>query len=396
MARQDNFKLVACLIFWVAYWWHGHTCVGQEPAASTSAPDSAAMIVVLRDGGVLSGKVSRAGDRYLVSREGSEFQVAATNVLLVCRSLEEAYEQRRAKLGRADVDSHLVLAEWCLRYNLFSQASLELTAARELEPLHSRLALLERRLAAANKPRAQTRPSAQAAADNFEAAAPASAAANPLTTQLDELPKGAVERFTRRVQPILVNNCTLAGCHRRGGAQKFQLDRGLLHGLANRRSTIHNLTATLALIDREQPEQSKLLAAARETHGGLERPIFGPRQEAALTHVLDWIAMVGNSRPGGDEAPPKDDALQLVAYEEVQMPLASETDSTVQSGDATAEHDEAASLVPRASLRYGAQLQSWQPKDAFDPEIFNRAQGRRLPDVQSTELKGDLPSDSGE
>ncbi|HEY3394899.1 MAG TPA: hypothetical protein VGK58_19500, partial [Lacipirellulaceae bacterium] len=178
-------------------------------ASESTAPPKT---VVLEDGGVLIGEVSRDGDRYLIARAGGEIQVASANVLFVCDSLEEAYELRRAKTERPDAASHLLLADWCLCHNLVSQAARELADARELEPLHPRLALLERRLAALRNPRVQSVRPAIATPVN---AARINNTTDPsqVTTRIDALPDGAVERFTRKVQPILVNNCTTSGCH---------------------------------------------------------------------------------------------------------------------------------------------------------------------------------------
>ena len=105
-----------------------------------------------------------------------------------------------------------------------------------------------------------------------------------------------LELFTRKVQPVLVNNCTASKCHQPGGRQSFQLDRALLRGEANRRTTMQNLSATLALVDRAHPEVSPLLTVPRQTHGGMTGPVFGPRQEQAFKHLADWVALVAPPR----------------------------------------------------------------------------------------------------
>ena len=55
---------------------------------------------------------------------------------------------------------------------------------------------------------------------------------------------------------------------------------------------MHNLEAALALVDRAHPDQSPLLTVPRKTHGGTAGPIFGPRQEQAFKHLVDWVALV--------------------------------------------------------------------------------------------------------
>jgi hypothetical protein len=376
MDRQTHIKLAACVACWLTTWLQCQIGAGQEAAAVASESTAPPKTIVLKDGGVLVGEVSRDGDRYLIARAGGEIQVASANVLLVCDSLEEAYELRRAKIERRDAASHLLLADWCLRYNLVSQATRELANARELEPLHPRLALLERRIDALRNPRSQAVRPANSTQVN---AATIKTATGPskVTTQIDELPDRAVERFTRKVQPILVNNCTTSGCHQRGGPQEFQLDRSLLHGQGNRRTTMQNLAATLALIDRGQPHLSPLLTVPRETHGGMEGPIFGPRQQVAFAHIVDWIAMVSNSAAAGQEASSLNSEIEVAAYDQAMKATVAQANPTDSNAVPLAPEADDLQEIP-ATIRYGAQLQAWRPKDQFDPEIFNRAQRARL------------------
>ena len=316
MDRQAHFKLAVCLACWLTIWVRCHTCCAQAGAPAAEAPAAMPKTIVLKDGGVLVGNVSQVGDRYVVTRPGSEIRVAPANVLLICDSLEEAYDLRREKIARPDAATHLDLADWCLRYNLISQATRELADARRLDPNHPRVGLLERRLAAATiSPTQSARPVSSppaARVTSTTGSAPANAA------PIDALPEGAVERFTRKVQPILVNNCTVSGCHQPGGPQNFQLDRSLLHGLGNRRTTMRNLAATLAIIDREQPQLSPLLTVPRETHGDMDRPIIGPRQQAAFEHLVDWVALVTNTQDDDEVTPKPNPALEIGTHDELR------------------------------------------------------------------------------
>jgi hypothetical protein len=202
------------------------------------------------------------------------------------------------------------------------------------------------------------------------------------------LPNGVVEVFTRKVQPVLVNNCSTAGCHQLGGKQAFQLDRALLRGEANRRTTMHNLEAALALVDRAHPDQSPLLTVPRKTHGGTAGPIFGPRQQQAFNHLVDWVALV--EPPRETAAPVADAATTPVdvsvaggegdATAGAQTPVVSQLPPRRRSAvraAAVTEDDTITTLRTPHRLQYGAQAKSWQPRDEFDPEIFNRGQQAR-------------------
>jgi hypothetical protein len=284
-------------------------------ADETSAPaqqpiaDGEAGLLVLQDGGVLTGEITRVADWYLVSRGSGQMQVAQSRVLLLCRTLHEAYEFKRQQISGDKPADHLRLAEWCMRYELRDEAAQELAEARRLDPDLPRLALLERRLEKGGSPpkvkesvylahaNSRAKPPLDPVRERQAEVATTQTLAPRATAPTGDLPDGVVELFTRKVQPVLVNNCTVSGCHQSGGKQSFQLDRAILRGESNRRTTMRNLQAALALIDREHPDQSPLLTIPRRTHGGMSGPIYGPRQEAAYKHLVDWVAVV---------VPPKD------------------------------------------------------------------------------------------
>lgn len=355
------------------------------PAAGTpqhtAASPTSARVLLLHDGGVLSGEISRSGDRFLLRRDGSEIEIAASKVSFAGGSMLEAYDHRRTQVLQPtpDADAHLSLADWCLRNNLLPQAARELLDARGVAPDHPRIALLERRLASAAAPRPpRPQPVRQATAED---ALPLPNEPHDAELSIEELPSGAVERFTRKVQPILVNNCTAAGCHQLHGRQSFQLDRALLRGLANRRSTQRNLAATLALVDRSQPHLSPLLTVPRRAHGGRPAPVFGPRQAAAYSHLVDWVRLVTQREAEEEPAAAEAGVIETDAVDLVQG------NSPRMTGDDGIAPDAAASLPPpgrsvpsvgrkplKHPVRYGARLTPWQPNDEFDPEIFNRRQ----------------------
>jgi len=342
-------------------------------ASSPAAAPPAARVLLLRNGGVLTGTVTQAADRYVVVSGGGQIELPSAKVAAAVPTIEDAYDYRRQALDRPTVDAHLALADWCLRYNLLPQAARELLDARGLEPRHPRLALLERRLAAAAN---MARESAEVTQASYDEAADEDApAAKPEFRPIDDLSHVAIERFTRKVQPVLVNNCTVAGCHQPGGAQAFQLDRALLRNLSNRRTTKRNLSATWALVDREEPHLSPLLTVPRRTHGGMNAPIFGPRHHAAFMHLVEWVALVAPAvEPRPDPPASSFENSPAAAADH----LAAVTKSAAHAGPAAPVGEAPESVLDApAQVRFGAQLRAWQPKDPFDPEIFNRQSRRR-------------------
>jgi len=382
----------------------------------TSAPQNPEQkkegVLVLQDGGVLVGRIKRQGDRYVLTGPRGEMQIAAANVMLAGDSLQDAYVQRR-QLIRPTAEAHLSLTEWCLRYGLIDQAKHEMADAKRLDARHARLALLERRLAVAvesrrklqrPRPTAKSRPPSE----------PSPETASPVSVNLSS---EVVEKFTRKVQPVLVNNCTESGCHQRGGKEAFQLDRAILHGMANRRSTMNNLAAAIALVDRARPELSPLLAVPRRTHGGMQDPIFGPRTEQAFAHLVEWVALVAPSESTvPTEFTPPDATIAMDKSEPGATRLVSpvmkvpkhnaavtpeESGSGVIQASAVEPVDAMdAALMPAShernaidaspkshNLRLGAQLQKWHPKDPFDPEIFNRQHSSPRPSASAAPIR---------
>jgi hypothetical protein len=376
-------------------------------AAPSTLRDGETGIVLLQDGGVLAGQITRTANWYVVGRAGGQMQVPAARVMYVCRSLHEAYEYRIQHMSQPAAETHLTLAEWCLRYNLLEEAGRELQSARKLGASELRLGLVDRRLAAAKERPVQT------ASATSPAIAPAAAAEMSLpSSPAPDLPNGVLELFTRKVQPVLVNNCTASKCHQPGGKQSFQLNRALLRGEANRRSTMQNLSATLALIDRAHPEVSPLLTVPRQTHGGMTGPVFGPRQEQAFKHVAEWVAMVvpqhvvepepkvaeeiAANAPAAARIPKSVAPIPSgpTAYAQPTANEAAAVAVPVENADAQPAEDSAvepaaaindealSSLRTPHRLQYGGSLESWRPRDPFDPEIFNRrqrAQSRPVP-----------------
>ena len=368
------------------------TLCAQDNTSSrpASAADAQARILVLQDGGVLTGQITRAADWYIVSRAGGQMQIAESRVMLVCHSMEEAYEFRRRQLSGEKAEPHLWLAEWCLRYNLLAGAERELADARRLDSDHPRLALLERRLE-----KIKTQPMVRASTPPASKAQPRiEKPTHPTLAVAGDLPNGVVENFTRKVQPVLVNTCATVGCHQVGSSHSFQLDRAILRGESNRRTTMHNLQAALALVDREHPEQSPLLTIPRKTHGGMSGPVFGQRQDAAFKHIVDWVALIAT--PAAPQQSPDQDAVVGDAKNAVATPaeagkvtvttppvglptnVPAQVETTYPvSPDAAIDDDEPQTLRMPRRLQQGVKLEPWQPRDPFDPEIFNRLQFAR-------------------
>ncbi|MEM9184932.1 MAG: hypothetical protein AAGB00_00380 [Planctomycetota bacterium] len=410
-------RKVACRLAWrtmalVAGFGFGEFCVSAVLASDAKADqgtdngvDQRGAAVLLKNGEVLFGGVTVEGGRYRIASTGSEIWIPHEQVQKIARSLLELYDWRRGQIRPPTAGGHLRLADWCINQELWPQAAREMLSARELAPQDPRLAPVEQRLAEAWQ-RAQP-PDVRrgGAADPLDGNLLDAARTASQLRLIEALPAGALEHFTRRVQPILVNNCTAGGCHQPGGDEAFQLNRDWVRGIGGRRSTFANLAAVLAEVDRQNPSASPLLRAAAEPHAGKGDAMFTGRRAQLHRALSQWVA--GLNRPSAPRrqrltsAPPPTyagligggfqpkpgvgrdyrfpSAGRAAASDgDIAAPEAAvSTPGTPRVGPNDGEVRPASFVETYEPLRHGgvkrgAQLKPVAPKDEFDPDVFNR------------------------
>ena len=331
---------------------------GPTQAEILASSPPLGQLLVLHNDSVLLGSVTMQGEHYEIQREGLSMRVPVREVALVAQSLVDAYQQKRASRGQLTATEHLDLAEWCLRHSLWAEASLELLDARGKEPDRRQLELLERRLLV-NSARRQAEEKETETISKPQESGSAGDLESPI-----ELPKGALELFTRRVQPLLVNNCTASGCHRPKGPTEFSLSRALLHGESNQKTTQHNLSEALSQIDRADPTQSPLLVIPLKPHGGLDHAIFPPHRRALRQLLVQWVALVTDEM----QSPHLAEVDQPTIFLPSQLvPSQPTVQPTVQRGVMPAAHWQAPRRVggpPR--VRFGATRPGQRQRSPFD------------------------------
>ena len=324
-------------------------------------------VLLLRNGQVIEGKITRAGDLYYVTLPNGEIRIRAADVEFCCPNLEEGYRSKRAAVRLGNVHDHLELAQWSLRHGLFGHAGRELADALDADPTHPMIGVLERRLKMAMQPPA-TPP---------QPAKPSNPA--PSLEGLDRLvrgmPPGSVETFAERIQPLLMNNCTAAGCHGQGSETDFRLLRVPVGRPPSRRLTQRNLHATLQLIDREKPSASPLLTAPIRPHGTAKTAIFTDRQITQYRWMVDWVRRVAE-RPEPEVpatvAPQEKPPVRAMPAESGGFDSPRPEASHPADRQIVAEAVEKGLLPLRPKVKRGASLPRFVPADPFDPEIFNR------------------------
>lgn len=357
---------------------------GAEPSASVSPQQG---VLLLRNGNVLQGRVTRDGECYFVAVPHGEIRRKVDDVRWVGRSLSECYHYQRSALVVGNVNQHLELADWCITNGLFDEAQCELAEAARLDPRHPKLPLRDRQLKTARQ-----RPSPRPAETGTAATTTPKDAVQPaedLEALLRDLPPGAVETFTASIQPLLQNHCSTAGCHGPTSTSAFRLQRLPRKALDGRRLTQRNLHAVLQTIDREKPGNSPLLQSPIKPHGTAKEAVFKTRDASQYRQLVAWVHQVANCQPprtaaGDDEQPPllqPDSAASHAKRPGAKDPAPRQP---AQVGASTAGGP------PTGAAPTGAAPRGFTPRDPFDPELFNR---RYFPDrARETEQRNTAPA----
>ena len=109
-----------------------------------------------------------------------------------------------------------------------------------------------------------------------------------------DLPPELVARFTRQVQPLILNRCAAGACHGGPAAHAPRFNRGETAGAVDRQATLANIDTLLGALgpDRDARPLLLLLASRHPAGAGAHTPTaetLAPRQRAALEN---WLAAV--------------------------------------------------------------------------------------------------------
>jgi len=330
-------------------------------------------VLVLRNGQVLHGQITRAGDYYVVIiGPSSEIRLKAEEVEIACRDLEEAYLHRLQRMDPTALNQRISLAEWCLRNGLLDYASEQLDLAEAKAGDSPQIKSLRERLKFAREPKATAAPVKTVASI-------ATISPEQLEKTLRELPDGSVERFSAIVQPILLNGCAANNCHGPMARNEFQLLKPASGQVANQRFSQRNLYSALKFVDRNDPLSSPLLLMPQKRHGGASGPIFDERTKAQLYELTQWVKLVTTPKAAPVTVGTIDPGSSLLAADHRPQ-----TDGTPQPPKVAANPAEPKDRFAAASTATAEQPESvkeaakpspdapYVARDPFDPEVFNR------------------------
>jgi hypothetical protein len=355
-------------------------------------------MLLLKNGSVIEGQITQAGDYYVVTLGASgEIRLPAQEVEAQVQSLAEAYNLRKHGMFERGAKPHLALAEWCLRHNLHASCGEQLLAAIQAEPDHPGIDAIERRLTQAMQEQAQERPAVTAR----RPVASSSVSPEDLDKALRELPAASIEKFAATIQPILLNRCAGGQCHGGNSTAALHLVKPPRGQIPTQRYTQRNLYSVLQQLDRERPELSPLLIEPQRRHGGTTAPVFDKFSQRQLAEIAAWIDLTlprpvdsvpttipvppaGQTLSQAVDAAPRSAVVPAAAQEpiddkpvEVEPAASSEAEPSAEkpaAGGAAEDKLPHATASRKSSAKATTSIaeKSFTPRDPFDPEIFNR------------------------
>ncbi len=326
-------------------------------------------VLLLKNSNIIRGKIQQQGKHYHVYLPNGKLRIREQQVETVCQDLEAAFQYRVEKFAGSSADSHLDLAGWCLRHELYQHAEAELAAAAKLDDRHPRLPMLRRQLE-------QSMKMAEHQKQHALEQARVPPEPKPLDpTALDKAPRWARALFVRQIQPLMVHSCATGGCHQPGEETTFQLSRLAIDGVGHPGVTLRNLAATLEQIDWDASDESTLLSRARKAHGG--ENASQPLPPHKLRVLQSWVDQLA-------EAHQQESQLQ-------QLPVVAAIEVKPEVVEITPTLELNAPQLAAKTPPVGVRTASYQAKDPFDPGVFNERFATvkppaPLPTVQATTL----------
>jgi hypothetical protein len=350
----------------------------EPPAASETETAARQGILLMRSGKIVEGRILKAGENYTVQQpSGGTMFVPGTLVSLHCETVREAFLKLRENARRQNTsEANCTLARWCISNQLLTDAREELNQALQLDPGSEEARNMLNRLNELLDPQEPAESKKATVPDPYQSAPKPQQFTPDDAESLGSLNRNHAQQFTRRIQPILVNNCAVAGCHGADSETGFRLQRVIPGGDTSRIASERNLAEVLDQLDYKSPRSSPLLSKPRGSHGRRGKsPFSGPRGADQYTDLRKWVQGVARStavRDRRDAGSPKSpDGIELVSGVEKR-----DSDET----PARRETRPASGRKSRQPARAGSANDPFQARgsvDPFDPTAFNRRSAAR-------------------
>lgn len=113
-------------------------------------------------------------------------------------------------------------------------------------------------------------------------------------TRASDLPPELVGRFTRQVQPLIVNRCAAGACHGGPAGHEPRFERGPVSARPDRGHTLANIDTFLKTVgdDRDPAALVRMLAATHPAKSARGRLAAAPLTASERRTIETWLADV--------------------------------------------------------------------------------------------------------
>ena len=290
-----------------------------DPPSSEAAPAGREEFLLLNDGRLIQGVVSREGSVYVVTKPIGVMRFPKKIVEGKYESLQATYEHKLVQLPDDDPAERVKLAKWCVANNLIPEANEQLHKVLEISPDHGPAQAMLSQLAVSDRSKAkrfdpavrqtaaedvvEDRPGAHDSAVLRGAERGMGVSGLPVIFDLPRtLAIRRADEFARFIHPVLQLKC--AKCHNAGYEGTFQLVPVATAKQLTADALRANMDATLRLIDPENPSKSELLSSTLRPHGSgpRKRPIFEGSNSRAYQILAVWVNSLSAQSPRRDRA----------------------------------------------------------------------------------------------
>lgn len=195
------------------------------------------------------------------------------------------------------------------------------------------------------------------------------------------MPQGTIGPYRSRLERVLLNGCNASNCHDSKSDVMPLMELGRSKPIPRRMSQ-RNLHQTLKYIDRDNPFDSPLLAAASQPHAGVEKPIL-PVGSKHFEQLKLWVIMLSQDPDANYQAYLNPELQKKIPAQPIIEEASHSSQPNIvpveperiglQPLASPIEHSQTIGEIPELTT----QPDNYQPVDPFDPEIFNRRFGRQ-------------------
>jgi hypothetical protein len=120
------------------------------------------------------------------------------------------------------------------------------------------------------------------------------------TAAANDIPPELVGRFTRQVQPLLMNRCAAGACHGGPVGHEPRFERGSVSTRPDRVHTLANMSTFLSMVghDRDPGRIVRLLATTHPAAAGRSRLTAAPLTASERRTIESWLTDVRIAEAG--------------------------------------------------------------------------------------------------